>query len=298
MGKSLKVSIIVVTHNRHKLCNLMLEYLDKQIVKPYEVIVIDDASDPPFKALKSNHKYKLVILRIDQELGVSACRNLGVIYSKGDIIAFIDDDAIPDPKWIEAIEYHITKYNADIVGGLCLPIYLKETPSWWDSRILGCYLAIHNTFIVGCNFAVKRDTFNKVGLFRPHLGRVRGLKISNEETELILRAYKKGVKIIYCPTIRVYHFVNPSRLSLKYLIKRAWYQGISIYLTCGYRFIDIVINERKLHKLSLCEHLKECYSSRLKPLKIQALLLRIILLVITIIGMLYAMKSASKKYLS
>jgi len=284
----LKVSVVIVTHNRTKLCNLTLEYLNRQTIKPYEVVVVDAASVPPFRALKENYEYKLTILRVERDLGLGFCRNLGVIQSEGDIVAFIDDDAIPDANWIKEIIYHMIEYDADIVGGPCLPKYLGRKPSWWNSRVLGCYLAVYNTFIVGCNLAIKREVFDKVGLFKVHLGRIKELKISNEDVDFIFRANKKGAKITYCGRIRVYHFVMPNRLSLRYLVKRAWYQGVSIYLMLGHEFMTTIMKERKLYNLLYCRHVKRNHLSYLDFLRTRAFLLRILLLIITAIGILYA----------
>jgi len=278
-----------VTHDRQKLCNLLLSHLKSQEVKPDEVIIIDDYSKVPFK-VNTQYNGKITLLRSKRELGLGTCRNIGVIVAKGDILVFIDDDALPQPNWLKEILLCFEQHNVDIVGGLAVPLYLIKPPYWWDSNILGKYLAINNRTIVGCNFAVRREVFKEVGLFNIKLGRYKKLKLSNEEIDFLLRAFVKGINMKYLPKAKVYHVVTPRRLTLTYLIRRAWYQGISTYILSlfqGKSPLHCVLIERKMDKY---------ISSRGMKLEIKknfvnvifSLVLSQVLLFISLIGCCYA----------
>jgi len=117
------VSAIVVTYNRPLSCKKTISSLLSQSILPYEIIIVDDASSKPFEF---NHPL-VKVFRNQFELGLSASRNIGVKVSRGDIVAFIDDDAIADRDWIKNIEYAFREYDADIVGGPRFPTFPIET---------------------------------------------------------------------------------------------------------------------------------------------------------------------------
>ena len=256
----MKVSVVVVVHNRLKDCNELLESLVHQTIAPFEIIVIDDNSIPsyvpPIHLRKKVSLYtRLKIIRTRCELGLGRCRSLGATIAEGDVIAFIDDDAIPSPTWIEYLIRTFRRSNADIVGGICKPFFLtKKIPKWFDVEFFGKYLAVENNFIVGCNFAVKSSVFREIGFFNPLLGRFRGLLISNEERDFIIRAYNAGKKIVLDPNVVVFHKITEKRLKISYIIKRIFYQGVSIFFTAKNRSFPVframkeTLNKRAIEK--------------------------------------------------
>ncbi|MDW8034477.1 MAG: glycosyltransferase family 2 protein [Nitrososphaerota archaeon] len=164
----LTVSVIVVTYNRPSSCRKTINSLLHQSVLPSEIIIIDDASSKPFKIAHPLVK----IFRNQFELGLSASRNIGVKISRGDIIAFIDDDAIADSDYIKNVKHAFLEYAADIIGGPVLPIFTIEPPKWFDVKQFGICIGINQkNDIIGCNFAVKRSVFEKIGYFNEALGR-------------------------------------------------------------------------------------------------------------------------------
>ena len=169
--------------------------------------------------------------------GLSASRNIGIIHSSGDIICFLDDDAIADKHWVEELIKTYNEYpDALGVGGPILPLgkipwwmpedfywLLGVTPSSLHSNNIA---KIRNTF--GSNISFRKRVFEKVGLFNEGLG-FSGTKLSQaEETEICIRCTKKlkGL-ILYNPKAIVYHHILPQRTKLSYLLKRAYNQGFS-----------------------------------------------------------------------
>ncbi|MDW8033964.1 MAG: glycosyltransferase [Nitrososphaerota archaeon] len=217
-----KISVVIITYNRNKDCMEAVNSILMQRKPPHEIIVIDDASPMPFQF--KNSKVKVIRNRVEQGLAIS--RNIGIQSSTGDIIAFIDDDALAPPDWCEKLQKAFS-IGADVVGGPCKPLYLSLPPKWWDEKRFGILVGISINGIIGCNFAVKRETFNKVGYFNSRLGRKSRKLISNEETEFFQRVEKVGGKIIFDKELEVYHKISQNRLTLYYLLRRAWYDGIS-----------------------------------------------------------------------
>ncbi len=234
----MKVSVILVVHNRFKDADETLESLVNQSKKPYEIIVIDDYSRTRYmpKIKIRNQDIMLRLYRSKHELGLGLARSLGSYMAYGDIVAFIDDDAIADKDWIkELIKYHSKGY--DIVGGAVYPRYLSKPPNWWDLELFSYIVSAGNylhypkkkiiDLIYGTNFSVKKEVFNKIGYFLPNLGRVQGKLLSGEEFEFLLRALKRGFKLGFNPRAIVYHKVFPYRFTLEYIKKRCWSQGAS-----------------------------------------------------------------------
>lgn len=277
----LAVSVIVSTHNRHKDCDELLASLAQQTVKPHEVILIDDGSRPPYRP-RGLIPENLKLLRPRKELGLGLARLLGTRLATGDLIAFIDDDAIAPKGWIERIREGGGRKGLHVFGGPAIPIYKLgfNPPPWWDDRVLGRYLAICNRAIVGCNFVVRREAFELLGEFRPYLGRYGGKPISNEEVEFTLRAYLAGLKVGFDYGLIVYHKVRPGKLTTPYLLKRAWLQGLSTYLTVRKDLRLALLGRELMASKCPCERIEE-------PIKISARMMNTLLIAITFLSYLY-----------
>lgn len=266
MEYRLKVAVVVVTHNRDKDCRETIKSLLMNSELPDEIIVVDGASSTPFK-----FEHELVhILRYEQDIGLSASRNAGIRASSADIIAFIDDDALATKDWIKTIQGAFRK-DIDIAGGPALPLYLATPPRWWDHSAFGWYIGVNNQNIIGCNFAIKKRLFSTRGYFNTQLGRKEGKLLSSEETELFQRASKSGAKVLFIPQMVVHHKVYPYRLTMQYLIRRAWWEGRSNFLRqpTTYRTVPRVIRNIIFNLLMLFLHPN--YSRKLTLLIIQDL---------------------------
>lgn len=220
------ISTVIVTYNRFLSCKRTVNSLLSQSLLPSEIVIIDDASSKPFEF---NHPLVRVI-RNNSEMGLSVSRNIGVKVSKGDIITFIDDDAIADRDWIKNIKRAFLEFNADIVGGPVFPLFLSKPPKWFNVKQFGVCIGVNQKDdIIGCNFAVKRSVFERIGYFSESLGRKYGVLLSGEETEFLQRARRAKLKVLFIPDAKVYHIVYPHRLTLYYLMRRIWWQGITDY---------------------------------------------------------------------
>jgi glycosyltransferase involved in cell wall biosynthesis len=223
----MKISVVVVTRNRIRDCNETVESLLKQTVQPEEIIVVDSGSLAPFVY---DHP-KVKVIRTSSEIGLSLSRNLGVRASKGDVVAFIDDDAIADEDWVKGISNSIQ--NADIVGGPVKPLYLSTRPKWTnDPRLTTTVLGITRCSqdVIGCNMAVRREVFQRIGYFNSSLGRIRGKLLSGEEGDFFRRAQRCGMRNEFTKLMKVSHKVFPYRLTFRYLLNRLIWEGVTTYL--------------------------------------------------------------------
>jgi len=231
-----KISVIVVTHNRPKDVMDTLVSLQNQSVKPFEIIVIDDASDIPFNTKDNNENVQ--IIRFNKEVGASRARNYGIKISTGEYLAFIDDDAVADANWLEEIQKGIT-VGADVLGGPLEPLYEANPPEWWNEKAFGHYVSVGNSpknfvdHIWGANMIIKREVLRKIGLFRSDVGPQNGMHLTREDTDLVSRAKRKGYRVAFMSKAVVYHKVKPTRMTFRHILRWEYYQGKSFRILYG-----------------------------------------------------------------
>jgi len=210
----MKVSVVIASYRHSDLLNKCLDSLKNQTVAPDEIIV----------AFDSPHYLNGIKTVSSATTGVSAARNVGCDEATGDILAFIDDDAEADPRWIEHIKYYFEFSGFDVMGGPVIPTFeTKNLPTQW-SFIYGCTWNVRRP--ICCNMAIRRDVFFKMGKFNTGLGRIKMNLSIGEETELILKLQEQGYKIGWDEDCVVFHWVPTSRTTLSYFCSRAYKEGI------------------------------------------------------------------------
>jgi glycosyltransferase involved in cell wall biosynthesis len=171
------------------------------------------------------------------EKGLSGARNTGVALSKGDVIAFLDDDAFGDPTWLEELIAPFEDPAVAGVGGWVEPHWEVEEPEWLPSTfywVLGCSYrglpgdgaTIRNP--IGASMALRREVF-AVGGFTSGIGRVGRVPLGCEETELCIRygVRHPEERFVLARSSIVHHRVPASRATWHYVWTRCWAEGLS-----------------------------------------------------------------------
>ena len=185
-----------------------------------------------------NSPANLKIVENSGKKGLSGSRNSGVAAAKGDVIAFLDDDAVAAPDWLEQItsSYHSAR---DIlgVGGAAFPLWPENKPAWFPEEFLwvvGCShlgtpqeaMSVRN--FIGCNMSFRREVLAHVGPFRTEMGRVGKRPTGCEETELCIRVSQQlSGTLLFNPHARVLHQVSAPRTTLRYFVSRCYAEGLS-----------------------------------------------------------------------
>lgn len=119
------VSVVICTYNRASLLDRCLDYLQYQTDQRFEVVVINGPSTDDTEQVINRHAAKLKVGR-NPEANLSKSRNLGIELSSGDLIAFIDDDALPFDDWIATLlrEFNARPLTLAALGG---PVYYAGT---------------------------------------------------------------------------------------------------------------------------------------------------------------------------
>lgn len=234
----IKISIIICTYNRCELLINTLNSLKKlETFKEfdYEVLVIDNNSiDNTNKIIINYERIFEGKLRyfIEKSQGLSFSRNRGILESKGEIIAFTDDDCIVDNKWLIGIYKSFIPQDVKCVGGRIVPIWEIAKPRWLIKELYGRLALLdygNESFqisdekynIFGANMAFRKTLFANNCFFNTKLGRRGNRLFSGEDSAVISKIVKSKEKVIYQADILVQHFISKDRMNKKYF--RRWH---------------------------------------------------------------------------
>jgi len=237
------ISVIVPTYNRVKLLRQALESLVRQTIKDFEVIVVDDGGSQDSEGVVKDFQDKLKIKFFKENHGgVCQARNIGIKNSSGDVLAFFDDDAVADPHWLEKIEQVMP--TEKVMVGRGLP-YSNNLWQYFAPHYDRGNKSIPLKGIWECNLAVKREVFDKVGMFDEKIG------WGHEGNEFAHRCQKAGYSVIYYPEVVIYHdyasgFLNYLSKQFKFGQKYAYLKKRGIDVSQA----DNGIYNEKLEKLA------------------------------------------------
>jgi len=241
-----KVSILICTYNRSELLKKSISSVLTQDFpsNQYEIVVVDNNSnDETHNIVNELSAASEVDVKyvFEKRQGLSYARNLGIEHASGQIIAFIDDDALPDKDWLKEIFRTFEDANPmpGCVGGKVLPVWELVRPGWLPDSLLTYFSIVDlgesprwlkdNEFIFGTNMAFSRRSLEKAAFFTTRLGRNGRTLISGEETLLFHKLRTIGENIYYQPKAVVKHLIPDKRAQKWWLCKRAFAQGISDY---------------------------------------------------------------------
>jgi glycosyltransferase involved in cell wall biosynthesis len=234
-----RISVIICTFNRPLYLVKSLDSLEQQTLQKseYEIIIVDSgASDDTSMLLKKYGDDTDIRVIPVKEAGLSEARNIGIRNAEGKITAFLDDDAIVVPDWLDQILSTFETYGPGICacGGKVDLIWEQERPGWLNDKML-VYLGkfdrgetiIHIGGLVGLNMAFDKRVFEKIGYFDVNLGRIGGNLLSGDEVEFFNRMRKRNLKILYSPGIHAWHHVTIERITKDFFYDRYYWQGRS-----------------------------------------------------------------------
>ena len=241
------ISVIIPTFNRSEKIGLVIEALSRQNIpaKEFEILVIDNNSSDNTKEVITYNIKKYTNINIqyffEGQQGLNFARNCGVQQAHSNIIAFIDDDAIPQSNWVKMLLESYSDSSIGCVGGKIIPSFPGEVklPSWISNIFNGYFsgfdlgithikeLTEKDGFPYGANISFKKEAIISAGLFNPALDRCGKNLIAGGETEMCIRLYRIGWKILYNPRAVVHHLISPDRLKRNYFLEHVKGEGIT-----------------------------------------------------------------------
>jgi glycosyltransferase involved in cell wall biosynthesis len=246
------ISLIICTHNRAPALSDALRSLKNLMIPEgcdLELVLVDNASSDGTSAQieafrKETEKFQIIHLH-EERLGKTFALNRGIGAARGAMLAFVDDDHIVSENYLISV-IRVAEEHGDfnIFCGRVFPDWDGSEPQWVhdDSRYpirpypvprfdLGdktVEIKEDKSFLPGSgNLVVKKEVFERIGLFSEELGpKGHNLK-GGEDIEFVRRALSKGERILYIPHIRQHHQVFSENLRLSYLVRKARKESIS-----------------------------------------------------------------------
>jgi GT2 family glycosyltransferase len=236
--KPTHATIAICTRNRTDDLRRCLSALVLLPEDEQEILVIDNCpSDDRTKLLVA--KFSQVRYVLEPRPGLDVARNRALTEAKNDIVAFIDDDAVPDPNWLRALVMNFSSPNVMCVTGLTMPLELEtEAQEEFEKYSPFCKGFTRKVFSgrtgnplstgkigAGANMALRKSVIEKVGFFDEALDAGTPTH-SGGDHELFARILIAGYHIIYDPAALNWHCHRKSVEELKTVI---YGYGVGVY---------------------------------------------------------------------
>ena len=228
------ITLIICTYNREKYIRPLLESIAKNDypTTEYEIVLVDnnctDNTRGVCEDFSASHPEVALRYVVESEQGLSAARNKGIKEAKGDIIIYVDDDALVDSDYIRIYAEHFAA-NPDTMaaGGPIEPLYETEEPKWMSPYTKALLTAWMNygdnvreypngRYPGGGNAAYRKVVFDKVGLFNTELGRKGSALLASEEKDIFDKMKAQGMQVLYLPTPVLHHIIPQEKLEEDY----------------------------------------------------------------------------------
>jgi GT2 family glycosyltransferase len=206
MSEMPAASVVVATHNREHLLERLVRALEQQAgAGLHEIIIVDDASTDDtwsvLQRLSKTARAPMTILRLDSNAGPATARNAGWHAARSPVVAFTDDDCVPQPGWLSSLVRGLS--TAELAQGRTIAIPEREpgrgpfARSLWVHEESGLYET--------CNMAYRRSVLEGVGGFDEGFSFPFG-----EDIDLAWRAKEAGARTAFQRDALVHHEVFPS----------------------------------------------------------------------------------------
>ena len=239
------MSLVIATYNRAEQLMVTLGSVAMQNAEAesWECIVVDNNSSDNTRerveAFKSEHNSLNIRYIFEQNQGLSYARNAGIMASRGDIVAFIDDDERIVADFVSAyIDLFDQHPDAMAAGGEIIAEYPTGRPRWmsrYTERPIANPMSFGDRVKLfpssripgGGNMAMRRRVFDSIGMFNTSLGRTGKRLLGGEESDLFERIVKHEYRVYYAPRAVMYHIIPKEKLSRDYFVRLATNTGIS-----------------------------------------------------------------------
>jgi len=206
------VTVIINTCNRARQLERCLAALGEQTYRDFEVVVVNGPSQDDTAALLDSYADKIERAQVSSRV-LSVSRNQGIAHSLGELIAFIDDDAVPHPQWLEELVVGFDAPDVGAAGGLVYRMHSGDIEFRngiidrqgfvrWDEPAPGMHWDWEEGYlntVSGNNCMFRRSALEQIGGFDERI------EYYHDEADVILRLHRAGFRTVHRPQAIVYH---------------------------------------------------------------------------------------------
>lgn len=249
-----RLTVLICTHDRAPLLEKVLGSLNSARRPPgwsIDILVAANACRDATHEVLEAHRRKPpdhgdlpVTWFAEPTPGKSRALNAAIPYVESDVVAFVDDDHRVDPGYLEAV-CHAADAHPDVAlfCGRIFPDWDGGEPAWvhdlgpyriyplpvprFDQGDTGRELTPDVAVPGGGNLFLRTAWLGKVGPFAVDMGPTGHDLGGAEDLDWVLRALRRGARLRYVPEVVQYHHVDADRLTLLYLMKKAYKRSAS-----------------------------------------------------------------------
>jgi len=238
----MRVSVVVCEHTteRYEDCREAAESVLDQSHDDVELVLVSDGNEAVCERFHEDFgdREDVVVHCNDRNVGLLESRNNGAEAATGDVVAFLDDDAVADEEWVAELVAVYEREDVPAAGGTMVPAWVAGRPGFLPEEFYWLVGVTHrgfadgpgevrNTF--GSNISFRREVFLDLGGFETDIGGRQGsANLQGGETELCARLKAEyGYGVYYTPDAEVAHKVFEYRTEPRWLLDRAFWQGYS-----------------------------------------------------------------------
>lgn len=223
----IKFSFVIPIYNRPEELRELLDSLAQQVgadTIPYEIIVVEDGSTLPSEEVVKSFAQPIKYIT-QKNSGPSGARNRGVAEATGEWVVFLDSDAVLPEGYLREIDKCVEEIPCDLWGGpdraredftiIQKAINYSMTSLLTTGGIRGKKKSVDHFYPRTFNMGIRRELFNQLGGFRPHMR-------YGEDLDLSMRALESGAKSALFPDAWVYH---KRRVTFKSFFRQIHHSG-------------------------------------------------------------------------
>lgn len=238
------LSVILCTYNRERYIYNVLQSIAAGGFGDYEIVLVNnnstDGTEGECQRFAKDHPEVAMRYCVEKQQGLSYARNRGIMESQGEVLVYVDDDAVVNREYLQTYaDFFNRNKEAVAAGGPITPRYDGcEEPSWmshYTRQLVTGELNLgtrerefpKGAFPGGGNAAYRKSVFDEVGLFNVELGRKGNSLIGAEEKDLFDKMTSRGMKFYYLPNAILYHLIPPKKLTQDYFDRLTYGIGVS-----------------------------------------------------------------------
>jgi succinoglycan biosynthesis protein ExoM len=223
----MNVSVCIATYRRPDRLRMLLADLAAQQLAPLEIVVVDnDAAESACEVVEERRRLSTgypVYYDVQPEKNISLTRNRTVAMANGEWLAFIDDDERAPAAWLRTLADAARAHAADGVLGPVVPVLPATAPAWIRRGDFYSWVRMRSGTVVPANqlrfgnVLLRASALSQHSVpFDPAYGLTGG-----EDGDLLARLVNAGSRIVWCDEAVVTEPIEPSRMSLRWLLRRA-----------------------------------------------------------------------------